>query len=199
MNVELKKIFVSMTYVMFTVTFYLGMLCVMAIIVSTIPGAQALDEFPGESGACINTTHLRQNIEWKNDSGGDCIICASNVVSCPYGCDLVKQSCNKWPGNAMPGEYFLLFEAIALGLVLFILYRMDVPQGSIRAFDVFLPVLTIILLSSLSLQGNNVIDMTSGEAMQLTMVVWFDYGFMVILLIPFFLNLFKYIGGAVNG
>ena len=101
-------------------------------------------------------------------------------------------------GDAIPSEYFLFFEAIAAALLFLILYRIDINKDDVKIFDVVVPVIASFLFFSLALQGNNVIDAATGEAVRVLFAVIFDYAMGVFCLIPFFLTLFKFMHKQVT-
>jgi len=171
-------------------------LLVFSLFFLSLPFAvSALEAVPGWTPACINSTHLLKSADiYFNNT----LYEWNQTIACPYGCDTYRDVCWKWPGEAVPGEYYLLFEALLIGLLIIIIYRLDINEGDVRVFDVVMPLMAAILSYILALQGNNVIDTTTGEAMRVIMVVWFNYGMSVLCLIPFFLMLFKFIGKQVG-
>ena len=84
-------------------------------------------------------------------------------------------------------------------MLFFVLFRIDINEEDVKVLDVVAPIFMLVLFSMLALQGNNVIDTTTGEAVQLIFVVWINYGMMVFALIPSFLNVFKFFHKQVSG
>jgi len=158
-------------------------------------GVNALPAVPGWESYCSNSTDLLKVAHiYFNNSLYD----FNQSVACPYGCDTGRDICRKWPGDALPGEYFILFEIVAMGLLMLTLYRIDIHEGETRAFDVIFPLVGFIFFVVLALQGNNVIDMSTGEAVPITMLVWYNFGFSTICLAAFFFSVFKFIRNAVS-
>jgi len=153
--------------------------------------AGAISETPGWSTTCYNTTHLLKTANITDTTDGSCILCAKQIVKCNYGCDTMKNICWKWPANAIPGEYFLLFEVLAVVLFGYSAFRIDSPSSDTGLFEIITSVLAMILFLTLSLQGNNVIDTTTGEGVSIVMVVWINYALAGLSLIFTFLNVFK--------
>ena len=157
--------------------------------------ASALEAVPGWEPSCINGTHILKKADiYLNGTLYD----FNQTITCPYGCDTGRDVCWKWPGEAIPGEYYLLFEAFVIVLLLIMIYRLDLNKDDIQIFDVVIPVLASGLFFAMALQGNNVIDSATGEAVRIIFVVWFNYGMGVFCLIPFFFALFKFIHKQVT-
>lgn len=155
----------------------------------------ALEPIPDWNSNCINSTHLFKTFDL---SFNNTVYGFNQTVICQFGCDTSKNICWKWPENAMPGEYYMLFQITAIMMLIVMLYRIDIRKEEIKIFDLILPIISMILFFSLALQGGNVIDMSTGEAVQLIFVIWFDYGMGTFSLIPFFMSLFKYIYSEVG-
>ena len=157
-----------------------------------IPSALALNAVPAYNTSCIDSIHIQKiaNITDRQDSSK--ILDSVQTVACPYGCDQNRNICWKWPANALSGEYFIIFELIAVFLMFFSLWRLDVTEKDIKIFDIVIPIFAFILFTLLALQGNNVIDLTTGEGIPMTMVVWLNYGLGLLMLIFFFFSLFKF-------
>jgi hypothetical protein len=159
-----------------------------------IPTAQALEPVPGWNSTCVDSTTLLKRADiYLNDT----LYAFNQTISCNYGCDTGRDICNRWPGDAIPSEYYLLFEIMTLGMFFVVIYRLDVHVDKTRIFDVAIATLMMVMFFILALQGNNVIDATTGEAVQIHLVVWFNYGMGVFSLLPFFLAMFKYIHSEV--
>lgn len=158
-------------------------------------GVSALEEVPGWQATCTNTTYLfkQANIYFNNT-----LYPFNQTVLCQYGCDTGRNICNRWLGNPMPGEYFMLFQIIALAMFFIILYRLDVNENDVRIFDVALATMAVFMFFLLALQGNSVIDMSTGEDIQIIFIVYINMGLGMLSLIPFFFMLFKYIRGVVE-
>lgn len=166
------------------------------LFLAAIPTAMSLDNTPGASYYCINSSYLMEKIGWV-DSSGACVNCLDQPLKCNYGCDQGRNVCNKWPYGALPAEHFIIIELVTLGLLMFIIYRLDVGEDDVKIFDVVAPLIALIMFLMLALQGNNVIDSTSGEDIQLVFFVWLDYGLAMFMLIPFFFSVFKFTKGVV--
>jgi hypothetical protein len=173
-------------------------LILLMLAVMVLPGVSASQEVPAWETSCINSTHLLKTISLMNATDGSYLIDANSTVMCSYGCDTRRNVCMRWPGDSIPGEYYMLFEGTALGLFLFMIYRFDTSKGDMRTYDVLIPVMAIMLFLILSLQGNSVIDMSTGEWVPVTMVVYFDYGFALLSIALFFYNMFKYAGAVAE-
>lgn len=162
---------------------------VVLFFLSFLPVSTALEAIPGWQATCANSTHIYKEARiYFNDT----LYEFNQTIQCQYGCDTDRDICWKWPGNALPSEYFLLFQVVVLGIFFVVVFRLDTNTEDIKIFDVVLPVLLVTLFFSLSLQGNNIIDMATGEAVQVIFVVWLDFGLGIISLLFFFLNLFKF-------
>ena len=161
-----------------------------------IPSCAALDPIPGIETNCTNSTHLTEIINWRNGTGSVTISMLS-YARCKFGCDQSRDICYKYPYGALPGEYYLVMEIMALLLLMIVLYRLDVSADDTKLFDVVSPVICVILFATLALQGNNVIS-SGGDDMNLIMFVWLDYGLAMFSLVPFFFSLFKFIRGVVD-
>jgi hypothetical protein len=156
----------------------------------------ALAEVPGWDTECHNTTHLNKTADI--DLNGTLYDFSQDTVRCPYGCDTGRNICRKWPEGAIPGEYYMLFEIIALAILFIGIYRLDINERDVKIFDVVISLFAVILFSILALQGNNVIDTSTGEAMQVILVVYLNMGFALFSLIPFFWFLFKFVRSVVE-
>lgn len=161
-----------------------------------LPHVDALSPTPSWETSCANSTYIEKVAKYQYNGT---FYNFTTTLKCNYGCDTERNICWQWPAYAIPGEYYFLFEVFGLVLLMFILYRLDVNQEEIRIFDVVIPVMLVMIFSVLALQGNNVIDMTTGEGVRIIFLVWFNFGLAVFSLIPFFFSLFKYIHSAVEG
>lgn len=160
-----------------------------------IPSINALEAVPDWETTCTNSTHIFK----KADIYLNNILYDSNsTLRCPYGCDQKRDVCWKWPGDALPGEYYMLFEIVALGMLFLGLWRIDDNKEDVKTFDVVIPILSAILFFTLALQGNNVIDIATGESVIITMVVWFNYGMGAFSLMWFFVSLLKFVAKEVT-
>ena len=159
------------------------------------PLTSALDAVPGWQATCVDETTLLKiaDVRFNNT-----LYNFNQTVDCQYGCDEGRDICHKWPSDALPGEYFLTLEIFVLGLFLLIIFRLDENEEDIKIFDIILPMFCFILFVLLALQGNNVIDMSTGEAVRLVLVVYLDYGLGTLCLVPFFFNIFKFVKQGVE-
>lgn len=159
-------------------------------------GVSALEEVPGWDTGCHNSTHLNKTADIELNRT---LYDFSQVpVRCPYGCDTGLGVCRKWPIGAIPSEYYMLFEVVALGMLFVGIFRLDTNERDVKIFDVVISLFAVILFSILALQGNSVINASTGEAMQIIMVVYFNMGIAMFSLIPFFWFLFKFVRSVVE-
>lgn len=157
--------------------------------------AQALEAVPAWNTTCADSSVLDKSADiYLNDS----LYRFNQSLPCPYGCDTGRGICRKWPHGAIPGEYYMLFEIVALAILFVGIFRLDIEERDVKIFDVVISLFAVILFSLLALQGNNVIDTSTGEAMQVVFVVYFNMGFALFSLIPFFWFLFKFIRSVVE-
>jgi hypothetical protein len=163
-----------------------------------MPSVSALEAVPGWESKCFNTTHIQKVANITDISDGSSILDAEMFVECNYGCDTQRNICHKWPGDAIPSEHFLLFQIVAFGLLFLVLFRIDTPTKEIKVFDLATSILVFILFATLGLQGYNVIDMSTGEAVPVNLVVAFDYGMSFFSLILFFFLLFKFVKSTIQ-
>lgn len=133
-----------------------------------------------------------------NTDDGTIILPANITIMCNYGCDTSRDICHKWPGDAIPAEHFLLFEIFAIVIITLVIFRLDTPTREVKIFDIFVSLLAFILFATLGLQAYNVIDLATGEAVPVNLVVAFNYGMAFFALIPFFFNLFKFIRSVIE-
>jgi hypothetical protein len=168
----------------------------LVLLLALLPTVSALEPVIGCETSCHNLTHINNTCDWLFN--GTLYPFNQGPMHCPYGCDSNLGLCNRWPGNTLPGEYLLFFEIVGIGLLIFGIYRLDVGDDDIHAYDVILPLLMFIIFVTLSLQANNVIDTTTGEAVQVIYITWLNFGLSTITLILFFLNMFKYIKAGVE-
>jgi len=160
-----------------------------------IIGVSALEPVPSWETTCLNSTHIRKSAVI---TAGTETLNLTQEIKCAYGCNEGHDVCWRWPGDAIPGEYLMMFEAVAL-LILFVgLYRIDSHMSNVKIFDVAISLLAVILFFVLALQANNVIDTTTGEGVRIIFVVWFNYGMGVFSLIPFFVAMFKFVYKGVT-
>ncbi len=157
-----------------------------------IPVTSALDAVPAYSTTCINSSHIQKIANITDRQDGSKILDSSQDVACPYGCDQDRDICHKWPANALSGEYFIIFQIIALLLMFIVLWRIDLTSDEVKVFDVAVTVISMVLFTLLALQGNNVIDLSTGEGIPMIMVVWLDFGLSLLMLMLFFFNVFKF-------
>jgi hypothetical protein len=164
-----------------------------------LPITSALEAIPSWSPSCFNSTHiyLVNELNVTNSTGTEEYTFES-IRLCPYGCDSERSVCWKWPGNAIPGEYYFLFVVFGLILLGVGLFRLGVKPEDMQPFDLVLSLLAAGLFGILALQGNNVIDMSTGEAVQVIMLVWYSFGFAGISLGVFVFNVFKFLGREVK-
>lgn len=155
----------------------------------------ALEAVPGWNATCVDSSTLLKRADiYLNDT----LYPFNQSLDCPYGCDTGRNICRKWPQGAIPGEYYMLFEIVALAILFVGIFRLDIEERDVKIFDVVISLFAVILFSLLALQGNNVIDASTGEAMQVVFVVYFNMGFALFSLIPFFWFLFKFIRSVVE-
>ena len=162
------------------------------LIILLIPSVAALNAVPAYTSTCIDSSILEKVANITDRQDGTKILDSVQNVTCPYGCDQDRDICWKWPANALSGEYFILFEMIALITMFFAIWRTEATPNDVKVFDVFAPLIAMILFSLLALQGNNVIDLTTGEGIPMVMIVWLDYGLALLMLLFFFFNIFKF-------
>ena len=160
-----------------------------------ITPANALEAIPEWQTSCINNTHL---LKESNTILSGVAYPSNQTVNCPYGCDTARNICRKWPGDALPGEYYMLFQILAFSIFLIMLFRIDVGDNDVQIFDVIIPIFAAILFFSLAIQGINVIDISTGEAVVLVFPIYLDYGIGSLCIVFFFFNLFKFIKGVVT-
>jgi hypothetical protein len=168
------------------------LLVISLFIIAFIPSVSSLDEVATWDTSCFNTTHQLKSGLILDDNAGGFILSSNQTVHCPYDCDQALGICNKWPGDAISGEYFMLFEIIAVIVMFLTIFRLDTEPKDIMIMDVFLPLLGFILFAVLAIQGNNVIDMSTGEAIPIIMVVYFNTGVGFVMLMAFFFDIFKF-------
>lgn len=160
-----------------------------------LPFASALEPIPNWQSSCFNATTLIKEADiYYNNT----IYEFNQTVACPYGCDTYRNVCWKWPGQAIPGEYYMLFTVFGLVLLGAGIFRLDIKPKEIMPADLVFALMCMGLFFVLALQGNNVIDMTTGEAVQIPMLVWYSYGFAGLSVAIFIFNLFKLISREVE-
>ncbi len=163
-----------------------------------IPNTSALEAVPAWQSECLNNTHVLKVGDILDINDGTSILSVNMTIQCNYGCNTERDICNKWPLGALPGEYFMLFEIVGLAMLFTIIFRLHEEVDDTRPFDVILSVMSFIVFLLLALQGNNVIDISTGEAVQITMAVWLNYGFSVLSLAFVFYNMFKFAHGTIK-
>ena len=168
------------------------------LIILLIPSAAALNAVPAYTTTCLDSSILEKVANITDRQDGSKILDSVQNITCPYGCDQDRDICWKWPANALSGEYFILFEIIALITMFFAIWRTEITDKEVKVFDVFAPLIAMILFYLLALQGNNVIDLTTGEGIPMIMVVWFDFGLAGLMLAFFFFNVFKFARSVID-
>lgn len=176
--------------------FGVGIIAMLALflLISSVSGMEAS---PATEVKCYNATYLQQVINY-TDSAGESAAYLTSLIECNYGCDQSRDVCYRWPYGALPSEYYMMLEVFALAALLITMYRLDTDAGSVRMFDVVLPLFMFIMFMLLALQGNNVIDSQSGDSGELVFLVWLNYGLGVFSLVPFFFSVFKFIRGVLD-
>lgn len=162
--------------------------------------SSALTPVPGWETQCLNTTHIFKSASIQYNDGTTSFNNNFNqTLQCPFGCDTRKDVCHKWPGDAIPSEYYFLFLVFALLMFSFMVFRLGVKQKEIQPYDLIFSLIALGMFIILALQGNNVIDASTGEAVQITMVVWYCFGFAGLSVAVFFFNLYKLMDKGLSG
>lgn len=169
-----------------------------ALVVVAILLAPAVQAY-GSVDSCFNATHLLKEAVIEIS---DVTYTINQTMYCAYGCDDVRDQCKPYYGTnesyPMPLGVFLFFEGLSIIIFMVVIYRIDVSDRETKIMDIVLPLLCVVMLSSLALQSHNVIDTVSREAMQLTMAIWVNYAFAIVSLALFFFMLFKYIKSVIK-
>ena len=161
-----------------------------------LPSASALEPVPGWNSTCVDSNTLLKRADiYLNDT----LYAFNQSITCNYGCDTQRDVCWKWPGQAIPGEYYLTFIIFALVLLVMSLLRLDTKKNDIKPSDLAFALIAMGLFFILALQGNNVIDMSTGEAVQIPMLVQYCFGFGGLSIVIFVFNFFKFLGKEVEG
>jgi len=165
----------------------------------TLTNASAASTVPDWSTSCYNSTHVyKHKTVYYQNSTSVTKHSWNDTARCPFMCDSTLGVCRQWPANALPGEYFFLLEVIAIILFIIGIWRLDVSDSEMRLFDLLFPILSFILFLTLSIQGNNIIDMTTGTWVRPVFVIWLNYGFALMSLLFTFVALFKHMSGTVE-
>ena len=170
----------------------------LAVLLLSIASAGAMPTVPDYTTACYNSTDVVKSARILNTSDSACIICSTQITKCTYGCNSNIGICNQWPGQPMPMEYMIIFEVSGLAIFFLILFRADVTAKEVSIADIGINLMAIWLLFSLALQANNVIEFTTGEAVQIVMMVWINYGLAILSVVFFFFNMWKFVGASIK-
>lgn len=160
-----------------------------------LPTAQALEPVPGWNSTCVDSSTLLKRADiYLNDT----LYAFNQTISCNYGCDTQRDVCWKWPGQAIPGEYYLTFIVFGMVLLAMNLFRLNINKKDIQPSDLAFGLIAMGLFFILALQGNNVIDMSTGEAVQIPMLVQYCFGFGGLSIAIFVFNFFKFLQKEVE-
>ncbi len=171
---------------------------IVLLFLALIPYAAALDPVPAWDTSCVNESYIQKTAMIQNRTGGDFLLDAGYAIPCTYGCNTNIGICHMWPENAIPSEYYMIMFIFGIAILSLSIFRLGVKSKEISPADIIFSLLASGLFFILSLQGNNVIDPATGEAVQIIMVVWYCIGFAWLSVAIMVFNLFKFLQREVE-